>query len=198
MTTVGATMAYFTDTGEVKGVTFSTGNADLQLTQSYMGHWFEGDATAAELAINFPGDLYPGYEGSWGHADGIMYLGNFSDSPFNLTVNAKISDYSEDVAGLQDNVQLAIAWGGNCDPNGNGSGFHTLRWWKNNSVLLFEKTGGSVDPATCGFIPNDHSAGYQGYAKSIKFYLKVPESVGDAYTNGTANFNIHFDAEQEH
>jgi hypothetical protein len=81
--TAGATRAVFTDSSEIQGVTFSTGNADLQMTQSYMGAWFAGNASAADLAINFPENIYPGYEGSWGDPDGVMYLGNFSTSPIN-------------------------------------------------------------------------------------------------------------------
>jgi hypothetical protein len=86
---------------------------------------------------------------------------------------------------------MAIAWGGTCDPAGAGTGFHTLSWWKTHSPQLF--TG--ADPS-CGYIPNDHSGGYGGYSRSIKFYLKVPSGASDEISGANASFNIHFDAEQ--
>lgn len=190
--TIGATRAYYTDASEVTGNTFSTGNADLQMTQVYMGHWYASDATATQLAINFPTNLYPGYQGSWGHPDGAMYLGNFSLSPIDLVVKASLSNYS-DTNNLGNVVEMAIAWGGTCDPSGVGTGFHTLNWWRSNPTTLF--TGADV---SCGFIANDHSAGYGGYARALKFYLKVPAGAGNEIQGSMTAFNIHFDAEQKH
>ncbi|MFH1601705.1 MAG: hypothetical protein ABIB61_01985 [Candidatus Shapirobacteria bacterium] len=193
-----ATSAYFADEGEIQGVTFSTGNADLQMTQVYMHNWYADNASAADLDIHLPDDLYPGYEGSWGSPDGAIYLGNFSGSPIDLTVSASITNYAEDVAGLGDTIKLAMAWGGNCDNLGAGTGFHALSWWQSHSEDLFTYISGSADPATCGFIPNEHSGGYGGYARALKFFLKVPNNAGDEIANGVASFNIHFDAEQMH
>jgi hypothetical protein len=93
---------------------------------------------------------------------------------------------------------MAIAWGGNCDNAGLGTGFHTLNWWTNHSETLFDYVSGSADPTSCGFLPNDHSGGYQGYAKAIKFYLRIPAGAGNEIADGNASFNIHFDAEQMH
>jgi len=194
---VGATYAYFKDSAEVTGVTFSTGNADLQMTQVNMHSWYQGDASAADLGISFPNDLYPGYQGSWGAPDGAMYLGNFSDSPIDLTVKAKVTNLAA-TNNLENVAQLAIAWGGDCDNAGLGTGFHTLNWWANHSADLFTYVSGSADPTTCGFLPNDHTGGYQGYSKALKFYLKIPTSAGNEIANSNTSFNIHFDAEQVH
>lgn len=193
LSATGATSAYFTDTEEMTGLTFSTGNANLKLTQSYVGTWFDGNATASQLAVSLPDDLYPGYEGSWGDPDGVIYLGNFSASPVNLVVSAKVTNYTSDNALLDDTVQLAFAWGGSCDPSGVGTGFHSISWWRSNAMTLFTGAGTS-----CGYIPNDHSDGYGGYARAIKMYLKVPTSASDTITGSTASFNVHFDAEQQH
>lgn len=190
--TIGATRAYFDDQSEMTGVTFSTGNADLQMTQVFMHNWYPGDATATQLSVSFPTNLYPGYQGSWGHPDGVIYLGNFSSSPVNLVVNASLTNYS-DTNNLGDVVQLAMAWGGTCDPGGVGTSFHTLNWWRTNPTTLF--TG--ADPS-CGFIPNDHSDGYGGYSRAVKFYLMVPSSAGNSIAGSTTSFNIHFDAVQQH
>jgi len=193
---VGATGALYSDDAEITGLTFSTGNADLQMTQVTMGHWYSDDASAAELNVTFPDDLYPGYEGSWGSPDGAIYLGNWSNSPINLAVSATVTSYTEDVAVLDDTIQMAMAWGGDCDNMGVGTGFHTLSWWQTHSHDLFTYVSGSADPVTCGFIPNDHSGGYGGYSKALKFFLKVPSSAGNEIADGTASFNIHFDAIQ--
>lgn len=189
---VGATGAYFSDSAEMTGVTFSTGNADLRMTQVYMHNWIDGDASSSALGVTFPSNIYPGYEGSWSHPDGAIYLGNFSQSPINLVVKAGLTNYSENKA-IGDTVQLAMAWGGTCDPGGVGTGFHTLNWWKTHSATLFTGSG-----STCGFIPNDHSDGYGGYAKAVKFYLKVPSSATNEIAEGNVSFNVHFDAEQMH
>lgn len=190
---VGATVAYFSDTANMTGVTFSTGNADLKMTQVYMHNWINGDATATDLGVTFPSNIYPGYEGSWGHPDGVIYLGNFSLSPINLVVKAKLDNYTESNSSLGNTVQLAMAWGGTCDPGGVGTGFHTLNWWTSHSATLF--TGSD---ASCGSIPNDHSGNYNGYARAVKFYVKVPASAGNEIAGSNASFNIHFDAEQMH
>ena len=124
----GATSAYFTDEGEIEGVTFSTGNADLQMTQASMSSWYAGNASATDLDITFPDDLYPGYQGSWGSPDGAIYLGNFSASPISLTVSATVTNYVETDDDMDDTIKMAIAWGGDCDNAGAGTGFHTLAW----------------------------------------------------------------------
>jgi len=196
-TVVGATIAYFTDDADMTGVTFSSGNADLQMTQKSMGTWFAEDATAAQLGVNFPQDIYPGYSGSWGNPDGVIYLGNFSDSPIDLVVKASIANLVAD-KGIEDIAELAMAWGGDCDNAGNGTGFHKLSWWETNSPTLFSYIAGSADPATCGLLPNDHSGGFGGYAKSVKFYLRIPASAGNEIADANVSFDIHFDAEQAH
>ena len=188
---IGATRAYFSDTEEMTGLTFSTGNANLKMASVSMGRWFDGNATAEQLLVSLPENLYPGYQGSWGDPDGVIYLGNFSVSPIDLVVNAMVTNYTSENSLLDDTVEMAIAWGGNCDPGGVGTGFHSLKWWRNNSVELFTGSG-----ETCGYIPNDHSAGYNGYARSIKIYLRVPETATNNLVDSNATFNIFFDALQ--
>ncbi len=191
----GATKSYFADAAEVTGVTFSSGNADLQLTQVNMQQWYSGNATSADLAVNFPQKIYPGYQGSWNKPDGVIYLGNFSTAPINLVVNGSLTNYSEtspNGGNVGNTVQLAMAWGGTCDPNGVGTGFHPLNWWRTNSVTLF--TGST---SGCGYIPNDHSNGYGGYARSLAFYLYVPPTAGNEIAGANASFNIHFNAVQQ-
>ncbi|MBL7078627.1 hypothetical protein ISS42_03140 [Candidatus Shapirobacteria bacterium] len=198
----GATSAYFTDEGEIEGVTFSTGNADLQMTQASMSSWYAGNASASQLEINFSSDLLPGHEGNWENPDGEIYLGNFSASPISLTVSATVTNYVETDDDMDDTIKMAIAWGGDCDNAGAGTGFYTLAWWQASSADLFTFVSGSAGSADCGFIPNDYIPDGTGVgdtdAKVLKFYLKVPTSAGNEIANGNATFNIHFDAEQKH
>lgn len=178
---VGATQAQFDDSANMTGITFSTGNADLQMTQMIMHNWYPGDATAAELGVTFPTNLYPGFENTWNNRAGTIYLGNFSKSAIGLNVHAKINNYSETIAGLRDVLYLKMAWSG----DDTGTGWHTLSWWTTNSAPLF-----------AGVLPNDHSGGYGGYAKFVAFEMKMDSAADDGFMNGDIGFNIHFDAIQ--
>ena len=195
--TTSATKAYFSDTADLTGITFSTGNADIKVANIVQHAWFE-NPTMADLTMVFPQNLYPGFENNWGNRAGTVYVGNFSTSDINLIVNASIVNYNEDIPGLQDNIQLAMAWGGNCDNAGLGTGFHTLRWWRSNSQTLFTYVNGSADPATCGYLERDTTLAPAPHAKAVAFYLKVPTTVGNSFTGGNMSFDIHFDGEQQH
>jgi len=190
--------AYFSDSESITGLTFTTGYADLKLASCSMSHWYD-TATGAQLGVTLPSNLVPGYQGSWSHPDGCIYLGNFGS--VNLTVTAKITGYTETIAGLQDNVEMAIAWGGSCDPGGAGTGFHTLRWWRTHSAQLFVDKSGNNNPS-CAILPctsppaTPGQTPYSNYAKAIKIYLRMPSSVGNSMANGQATFNIQFDATQ--
>ncbi len=196
----GATKAYFNDTAEMTEVTFSTGSADLQMTQVNMQNWFAQNATANDLDVHFGTNLYPGYTGTWGHPDGVIYLGNFSTSPIGLVVTASLTNYN-DTNNLGDVAQLAMAWGGNCDNMGTGTGFHTLNWWRSNPTVLFSYVSGSANSSECGFIPYNPTAtpaNPGSAAKSVAFLLKIPSSADNSIQGSTASFTIHFDAEQQY
>jgi len=175
------TFSYFSNTESMTGISFATGYADLKLTQCYMHKWYD-TATAEELDVHFPTNLYPGYGGHWNPTscwyepvDGCIYLGNFGT--VNITVTATITDYTENVTGLKDKVYLNIAWSG----NGRGTGFHTLSWWMSHKATLFDG-----NPILAG----EH--------KFIKFNLMVPSSAGNEIAHGYASFTIQFDATQAH
>ena len=179
MLTAG-TMSYFSDTETMTGLTFSTGNANLKMTQCNMHQWYDGDATAAELGVSLPENIYPGYEGTWNDPDGCIYLGNFGTVDLNIT--AIVTGYTQDVS-VWDTIQMKLAWDGNAD----GTGFHTLHWWTTHHAKIFDSPLG-----------HDHSSGYQGYAKYVYIMLKVPTSAGDEIANAHVSFNIEFDAIQAH
>ena len=41
----GTSWAYFSDSSEIQGITFSTGNADLKMSQVCMHSWVDGNVT---------------------------------------------------------------------------------------------------------------------------------------------------------
>lgn len=173
--------AWFSDSESVNNVDFATGFADLKLRGDGSGNWYDS-ASDHTLGIDLPECLAPGYEADWNNPDGIVYLGNFGT--VDLIVTATIRDYTESKGGLQDNVQMALAWSGNAA----GTGFHTLRWWRSNSRTLFD--GNDIEGSCPAGSPND--------SKQVRIYLKMPGSVGNDMASQTANFDLVFDAVQEH
>jgi len=179
MLTAG-TMSYFSDTETMSGLTFSTGNANLKLTQCNMHQWYDGGATAEELGITLPENIYPGYEGTWSDPDGCLYLGNFGTVDLNIT--ATVTGYTQNVS-VWNAIQMKLAWGG----NEGGTGFHTLHWWTTHHPRIFD-----------GPLSHNHSA-YPNtgpYAEYVYIMLKVPASAGNEIANANVSFNIEFDAVQ--
>ena len=171
------TFSYFSDSERMTGLTFTTGYADLKLTQVNMHQWYD-TATADQLGVHLPTNLYPGYEGTWSHPDGRIYLGNFGTVDLNIT--ATVTSYAQNKT-VWNTIQMKLAWGGNSE----GTGFHTFHWWTTHKATLFD-----------GPLGHNHSDGYQGYAKSVKIMLKVPTWAGNEIANAHVSFNIKFDAVQ--
>ena len=169
---VAGTISYFSDTSTMSGLTFSTGNANLKITQCYMHEWYD-NANASTLGVSLPQNLYPGYEGTWDHPDGCIFLGNFGTVDLNIT--ATVTGYTQNVS-VWNTIQMKLAWVGNSD----GTGFHTLHWWAINHAKIFDGPLGH----------NNNS--------SVKIMLKVPAGAGNEIANAQVSFNIEFDGVQAH
>ena len=174
---VAGTISYFSDSSTMSDLTFTTGNADLKITQCTMHRWYD-NANASTLGVSLPENLYPGYEGTWSSPDGCIYLGNFGTVDLNITATVKSYVQNKNV---WNTIQMKLAWGGNAD----GTGFHTLHWWTTHHAKIFDEPLG-----------HNHSGGYQGYAKYVYIMLKVPASAGNEIANAKVTFDIEFDGTQ--
>ena len=171
------TLSLFSDKAIMSDLTFSTGCADLKITQCWMHKWYD-NANASTLGVHLPENLYPGYEGTWDNPDGCIYLGNFGTVDLNIT--ATVTSYTQNKT-VWDKIYMKLAWGGNAE----GTGFHTLHWWTTHHARIFDEPLG-----------HNHSGGYQGYAKFVKIMLWIPSSVGNEIANARVTFNIEFDGTQ--
>jgi len=171
----GATSAYFTDTAEIKGVTFSTGNADLRIANSERTTppgWADNPSGVSIFEFNEE-KWYPGKE-----VHESLYLGNFSQSPVALAVSAKITSYSETIGGLGNVFLMKLG----------SSDWHTLNWWRNHTVELLNVP----------YAADHSSSNLNNFARLLKVWIKMDPNAGNAYTGGSISFNLHFDAEQVH
>ena len=164
------TEAWFSDSEVVSGLTIKTGYADLKL-KDRNDNWVNS-ASGGALGISLPDNLYPGYEGNWNNPDGVLVIGNRSSDPIILDVAATIQNYSQSKGVAQD-IYMAIAWEGNAT----GTGFYTLKYWKEHSKQLGPSLEGN---------------------RVLKIYFKVPGSAGNNVSGATVNFDLQLYAQQHH
>lgn len=172
--------ALFSSTATVSGVTFSTGNADLQV---WDGSTWVADWTSP--TFNFS-NMFPGYGGT-GASEGTstsyqtMYLKNLSTSAIALNIVGTLRNgLTETPAGswdaLKDQVMVAVLlsdWSG-------GTGWHTLNEWYTTGYTL---PGGSLA---------------QNTQREYRFYVRVNGAAGNEIaTKGLTLVNFDFLGTQE-
>lgn len=184
---VGATSSYYSDSVDLTGVTFSTGDANLKISQGCMHLWYDETVSLATFNQVYDGckfnlnsePWYPGLQ-----KDNILYLGNFSTSHIALRPTLQLLNYTEDVAGLQDVMQMKIWWNG----NGTGTDWHSLRYYKDGTVTLPDIAYPTVQPPSYG----------NGGVLGLTVQVKMDPTAGNEYQNGTVNFDFHFNGDQVH
>jgi hypothetical protein len=147
----GAARAVFFSTATAGGVTFATGDANLQIYNytTNLGEASWGDTWSP--SFNFQ-NMYPGFEEYQ-----ILTLRNKSTSPITLGVTGKLAaGGSGNWNDLKDAVQVKIYYDGS-----HHTGYHTLTEW-----------------STTGFaLPSTALAQYA--QKNYRFYVKIDTSVGN-------------------
>lgn len=171
----GATFAFFTDTAQSTGNTFSSGNADLQIAPDNNGApgTFTQNLSDAFNVAN----IMPGYDESH-----LFWLKNASASNISLDLLTDVSNYSApnnpDLA-LADN--LLVSW--RCDTNQNNSldeaytaEFSVKQWFDGGNAALGTITHN--DEMFC------------------EMRTRVLSSVDSSVANGTVDFDVKFDGTQ--
>lgn len=117
----GVTQAVWTDPAEIRSNRFTTGNADLKLSDGAGSGWLD------DLNTFTADDIYPGWT-----EDFTFYIKNDSESEITLEIIAKLSVLTSDYSLLKDNLKLKI-WG----EDGVGwTGEYTLRQWYEGQASL--------------------------------------------------------------
>ncbi|HEX5448337.1 MAG TPA: hypothetical protein VFW90_04020, partial [Candidatus Saccharimonadales bacterium] len=188
----GATRAYFSDnTSNLTGITFSTGNADLRLSQVCGHSWFDGNVSLQTFNNVYSGcqfninneNWYPGEE-----VDGnALYLGNFSASNIALAPTIRLTNYSQTKGGLNSVMEMKIWWYGSAT----GTNWHPLSYYQSHSVSLPHVPAPSAQPV-------NQTTGENAGKLGLNFEFRMSPSAGNQYENGTATFDFHFDAAQVH
>ncbi|MGB9706565.1 MAG: hypothetical protein ACPLXP_00615 [Microgenomates group bacterium] len=137
-----ATVAYFSDTVTVTGVTVAMGTADLELNHTTTNTDEGYDANSSDL-INLGlnvGGLYPGLT-----VNGNVWLRNVSQSPIALRPYARLtradSPHGDDWTLLKDKIEIRITDKGH-DGSGTYSwGWRTLEWWHTESRPVSDPVG---------------------------------------------------------
>ncbi|MCL4390478.1 MAG: hypothetical protein M1484_00320 [Patescibacteria group bacterium] len=179
----GATRAYYTDSVTLSGITFSTGNADLKLTQIITHQWWDGTVSYTTPADSgwttyasgqfSETNWYPGQTVTDG-----FYVGNFSTAQIGLTPTVSLTGYSQSVGGM-DNVFLMRIHG-----TGYDSGWQTINWWRNNSFTM-------PNIAWVAGTPPNPNGSYSGYID-----VQMDPSAGNSYQSAAMSFNLLFNAAQ--
>jgi hypothetical protein len=136
----GAAYALFSDTAEVKGMSITTGDANLQIAMG--SGWEEDHILDSSLFAN----MYPGF------VTGTKFkLKNISQSAIDLKISAYLSEVGGDWNQLKDLLQMAlIQYDGESSVNddltdnlvGNAgtivknTGWQSLKTWRNNSLVV--------------------------------------------------------------
>lgn len=173
-----ATRSLFSDTASLKGITFSTGNASLQLSQVCQHQWFSGNVTLNQF--NYNGTLYAGCQfnfdtSSWypGKTQtNALYLGNFSTADIALSPTLQLKDIDQSTPGLDNQLMMQVWWYGSAT----GTGMHPLSYYANNPVTL----------------PTIQQNGHLG----LNVVIEMNPSAGNQYANQNISFNFYFDATQ--
>ena len=167
----GATHSLLNKSVSLTGVTFSSGNVDLQISQVCQNAWYDNTVSTATFnnvycPFDFGSGWYPGEQNSQ-----TVYLKNTSTDNVTLNTTVQLTNYSQ-VNGLGNAMQLQIWWNGNAT----GTGWHPLSYYANNAVDLI-----NIAP---------------GQAPYFTFNMKMDSSAGNSYENGSVSFDLYFDGTQ--
>lgn len=184
----GATRALFSDnTSNLTGITFSTGNADLRITQVCSHQWYDGSVTLNDFNSVYAGCQFNLNNGAWypgKTVSQVIYLGNFSTADIALHPTVQLTNYSETVGGLQNVMSMKIWWNGNAV----GTDWHSLNYFRTHAVSLPDIAHPSATPPS----------GANGGVLGLTIQVQMDPSAGNGYQNGNVNFDFHFNAEQVH
>lgn len=129
-----ATVAYFSDTVEVTGVTVAMGTADLELNTESPNKPDDYEDGPVNLALNV-GGLYPGLS-----IDGDVWLRNVSLSAISLRPYVRLFAQG-DWSALKNKIQIRITDKGR-DGNGTYSwGWQDLEWWNSEPRPVSDANG---------------------------------------------------------
>jgi predicted ribosomally synthesized peptide with SipW-like signal peptide len=177
------TIAYFTDSVEVSGITLSSGNADLKLSNinsSDPNDWTDGLNVGFNLTNVHPGQIF---------TDQTFYLKNNSLSEIGLNTWFKLTTVSGN-AELCNAILLKFT---NVSAGSRSSGrvtdWHSLCDWRDN----FGTTGWQMETAA-GVV----EAIPRGEADQWTASFKVDPNAGNEIAGKTLGVKIYFDAEQVH
>ncbi|HET9722082.1 MAG TPA: hypothetical protein VFP32_03605 [Candidatus Saccharimonadales bacterium] len=177
-----ATRAYFSDnSSSLSGITFSTGNADLQLSQVCQHLWYDNDVSIDTFNNVYAGCQFNLNTGNWYPGQQVhnaMYLGNFSTANIALSPSLQLTHLSGDT-GLQNVMQMQIWWYGSAT----GTGWHNLDYYSDNAVSLPNV------PA-----PSNGHPGTLG----LNIETKMSPNADNSYAGKTMSFDFHFNAVQAH
>ncbi len=169
---IGATHSYLNKSVSLTGVSFSSGNVDLQISQVCQNGWFDNTVSAATFnnvyagcQFNFGSGWYPGEESSQ-----TVYLKNTSTDNVTLNTTVQLANFSQ-VNGLGNAMWLQIWWNG----NGTGTGWHPLSYYENPIELM------NIAP---------------GSAPYFTFNMEMASNAGNSYENGNVSFDLYFNGTQ--
>ena len=155
-----ATIAYFSDTVNVTGVTVAMGTADLELNHTTVNSDDGYDANSNDninLNLNVPG-LYPGLTVS-----GDVWMRNISQSPIALRPYARLtsatSPHGNDWELLKDKIEIRVTDKGHVGSGTYSWGWQTLEWWHSEPRAISDGIG---------ILPE---AGLNGTAFSHQYYI---------------------------
>lgn len=177
--TAGATKAAFADQNAITGVSVSTGNADLKITQIIMHQWFDNPVSYTGAWTTYASGLWSQQQWFPGLSvnDGF-YLGNYSTAHVGLTPTLSLVNYTESKEGMDDAFQLRV-YGTGFD-----SGYQDISWWKANSFTL----------PNIAWVDSGAYGTHGTYAGTMT--LKMKSDADNSVAGGTFSFDLHFDAAQ--
>lgn len=124
----GTAYALFSDTVNVAGITMTSGNADLKITDPGTGWLVSGGTYTSFLSTNLS-NFYPGkIDATW------MDFKNQSKSDIDLALSAQITATGGNWEELKNKIELAIV-DDTYSMNGTqpqNTDFHPLSWWTVN------------------------------------------------------------------
>ncbi len=171
-----ATTSYLSSNATLTGITFSTGNANLELSPICQGTWHNNTVSlytfnydvANGCQFNFnTSNWYPGKTQT-----DSLYLGNFSTSDIALNPTLMVNGLKQSIGGLNDVLWMRVYWSGNVV----GTGMHPLSYYENNAVDL----------------PQVAHNGKVG----LNFTIEMDPAATNVYENQNVSFNLYFDAAQ--
>lgn len=182
----GASYALFFDRTQVKGMSVSTGNADLKIGNNDLSESEHDEIDYPENDLL--SDIYPGYI-----VGDKFRLINRSASDIDLMVKATIKNYSGNWDKLKNKIYGAvIEYGGesgaendakdnvpgNAGKVVSNTGWETMKWWANNSPKIVR------EPIT----PDEE--------RHFVLWLKVDEDAGNEIKGKSVNLNLEFTGTQ--